>query len=144
MWECKWSKAQKMSWLKSVFHWLWDYEQISRASQGLNMGFTGFMLRSKHFLCSLKCALNTNPWVKPTPLAMLSLKLLLKAREQPCKALDLDGFALNINTLWLEGSRNLSGKWRTKEEIWNFNSRFLSVALDHTGLSVVYFNFCYL
>lgn len=53
----------------------------------------GFMLRSKCFLCSLKCALNINPSAKPTPLAVLPLKLLLKAREQPCKALALDGFA---------------------------------------------------
>lgn len=38
---------------------------------------------------------NTNPCAKPTPLAMLLLKPLLKAREKPFKALALDGFALS-------------------------------------------------
>lgn len=42
---------------------------------------------------------NTNPRAKLTPLAMLLLKPLLKAREKPRKALALGGFALNGDLL---------------------------------------------
>ncbi len=58
------------------------------------MGFSGFVLSPK--LCSLE---NTKPCAKPSPLAMLLLKPLLKAREKPHKALALDGFALKRDLL---------------------------------------------
>ena len=54
---------------------------------------------------------------------MLLLKPLVKAREKPCEAPAPDGFALNRDLLWWDGSRNLSGKWETNEELCVFNRK---------------------
>lgn len=64
---------------------------------GLEHGFRWLYVESKTFSMFFLMYFNTNPRAKPTPLAVLPLKPLLKAREKPCKLLALDGFGLNSN-----------------------------------------------